>query len=287
MIDKQSPEGGENLISRLASSLPRRPLPFSDKEKIWARVHSYIMAARLQTKAEERLPVWKYLVLPRTLIRVGATVMVVIMALTMVGSVASAQPGETLYQVKIAAEQVEKVVAVSDTARVKVGIRHAKRRLAEVKILVEEKKDTKIVEETLEALKTTTEELVEVIAISDIKPELTSEAAEVAVEQERVLTNVETAAESNVKEAVQNAIAQAKESINKLASEGKTSDVKGVATPSTDSSTTTAKTAVKIKKVKRDPALKDTPVETDTQLGDVITVDENNEPEVVSETNNQ
>ncbi|OGE79124.1 MAG: hypothetical protein A2751_05795 [Candidatus Doudnabacteria bacterium RIFCSPHIGHO2_01_FULL_46_14] len=272
----------------MSAGLPRKLLPFSDKEKVWQRVHNYIIAARLQDKAEISLPVWKYLFLPRTLARIGATVMVVILALTMVGSVANAQPGETLYPVKIVAEQVEKVAAVTDEAKVKVSIRHAKRRLAEVKTLVEAKKDTKIVEDTLAALKTSTEEMVEVVAVFEVRPELTNEATEVAVEQEKVLTSVGSGATSEVKEAVEHAIISTKESITKLTSE----EVKGTTVSAGEENvteaTTTPKTTssvpsfpAKSKKIIKSPVVKDTPVETDTQLGDVVTIDENNEPEAV------
>ena len=279
----------EKLISQISAGLPRKPLPFSDKEKVWQRVHNYIMAARKQDKALRALPVWKYLFLPRTLARIGATVMVVILALTMVGSVANAQPGETLYQVKIVAEQVEKVVAVTDEAKVKVSIRHAKRRLAEVKTLVEANRDTKIVEDTLAALKTSTEQMVEVVAISEVKPELTSQATEVAVEQEKVLSSMDSSsATSEVKEAVENAIVSTKESITKLTSE----EVKGATTVSVEEKNTEATTTPKtttaskapskpVKVTKKVPAIPDTPVETDTDLGDVVIIDENNEPEAV------
>ncbi len=285
MIEEQSASGGEKLISQISAGLPRRPLPFSDKEQVWQRVHGYILAARKQDKVESSLPVWKYLFLPRTLFRISATVMVVILALTMVGSVANAQPGETLYPVKIVAEQVEKVVAVTDEAKVKVSIRHAKRRLAEVKTLVETNKDTKIVEETLEALKTSTEELIEVVSISEIRPELTTRATEAAVEQEKVLSSVGSGATSAVREAVENAIISAKESITKLTSE---EDIKGAVTAREKETgpTSTPETAARPnvstrKQIKKDPGIIDAPVDTHTQLGDVVVVDENNEPEAV------
>lgn len=284
-------EQDEKSISRIFAGLPRQSLPGSGKEQIWARVHNYIVSVRKQDKAELKLPAWKYLFLPRTLVRIGATVMVVVLALTLTRSVARAQPGETLYPVKIAAETVEKVVAFSDTAKVKVNIKHAKRRLAEVKILVEEKKDTKIVEQTLEALKTSTDEVVEVVSVADVKPELTREASKLAAEQEQVLTNVELVAPSDVKDAVKDAIISTKETISKLAADEKDGgQIKGVAnvlpgeSPS-DTPTSTAKTAKK--PVKKIPAVKDTPVDTTTDLGEVVTVDENNEPVPLDETDNQ
>jgi len=281
----------EKAISRLFADLPRRSLSVPGKEQIWQRVHNHIVKTRLDKQPEPAGSVWRHLLLPRTLARVGATVMVVILALTMVSRVAKAQPGETLYTVKIAAEQVEKVLATGDEAKVNVGIKHAKRRLQEVKTLIEENKDSKIVQQTLQALKTTTDE---VVAASEITPELATKATELAVEQQKVLVGVENTADSSVKEAVQDAIGITRDTINKLSGDSTGDTVKGVATApppvsldkSGDAPTTTVKIAlpkqpVSKKPVKKDQADANAAIGADVQIDVVITIDENNKPEPV------
>lgn len=266
----------EKFISQLFAALPRQVLFLSSKEQVWQRVANEIRKTTRAPEAE-KISVWRFLLLPRTLMRVGATVIVIVLTLTMVGSVARAQPGETLYSVKIAAEQVELVLATGDEAKVNVGIKHAKRRLEEVKTLVAGNGDTEIVEQTLEALTATTDELVGVAAVSESNPELAGQAAELAVEQEQVLSGVETAAADEVKGAVQNAIAAAKESISKLAG----NEVQGVAasaeenasTPTTTVNTLAPAPPVVVKKPK-----KDAPLNAGIQIDEVITIGDDNEP---------
>jgi len=281
------------------AQLPRKHFVVPKPEHAWQRVHAHIMQTRRVQAEKPSLSAWKYLLLPRTYIRIGATVTVVILALTMIGGVASAQPGETLYTVKIAAEQVEKVLATNEEAKIKVGIRHARRRLQEVKTLVEGNKDGKVVAETLQALKTTTDELANgAVAVSETKPELTTKATELAVEQEKVLTSVESNAAPDLKEAVQDAIIVTKETITRLA-EGKSEDVKGVATapvlaedskpsatPTTTLKTTPASKPVASKKIKKDPLPAaevdaNASIGADVQIDEVVIIDDNNNPEPV------
>ncbi len=264
----------EKFISQLFAELPRKMFAStaSNREQIWQRVQNHIRAAKQQTRRERSLTPWQYLILPRTLLRIGATVIVVVLALTLVGGVAYATPGQTLYPVKIAAEQVELVLATNDEAKVNVGIKHAKRRLAEVQTLVQENKDSKIVAQTLDALKSTTDELVQVAVTAEAQPELANRASELAAEQEQILSTVSnTAPDGELKDAVQNAITAAKDSITKLSSE----DVKGVSattadpviTPSTTSKTIASPASASVK-----PSKKDATLDGFIQIDEVITI---------------
>ena len=184
---------------------------------------------------------------------------------------------------------MEKVLAASDEARVNVGVKHAKRRLAEIQILVEEKQEPKIVNDTLEALKTTTQE---VVAVTKSKPELINHAVDLATEEEKVLTNVaESQAPGEVKTAVQNAITETQDSLSKLAGEerqkpGNTNEtVQGTeitasSTPTTTPTTTRAGTSK--------PKVKDGTMESQMQIhgatsGSAETPPTQTEPEILSE----
>ena len=264
----------EKFISQLFAELPRPVFPSltSEKEQIWQRVQSHIRAANQQTERERSLTAWQYLILPRTFLRIGATVLVVVLALTLVVGVAYAEPGQTLYPVKIAAEHMELVLATNDEAKVNVGIKHAKRRLAEVQTLVHENKDSKIVAQTLDALKSTTDELVQVAVTAEAQPELASRAGELAAEQEQVLSTVSNATpDGEVKDAVQHAITAVKDSITKLSSE----DVNGISATAADpviTPSTTPKTLVTPAPAHAKPPKKDAALDADLQVDEVITI---------------
>ncbi len=209
-----------------------------------------------------------------------AAVIIVLAAVSVVHSAAKANPGETLYSVKIATEQVEKVLATNDEAKVKVGVKHARRRLAEIQVLVEGKKESAIVTQTLEALKNTTQEIV---AASESKPELASQAVDLATEEEKVLSSVENHPDQEVKDALQSAITVSKESINKLSgkeSHGKNT-VDGAQTTATSTDGTVARPATHgIKK-------QDGQIESTIQLNGVTSGDgatsKPEEPEILPE----
>lgn len=248
----------QNFITKRLTGLPRRNFLMPNKEVLWMRVHNHILQSKLETEKEEKASILDVFWDSRMIAKIAVTALVVILALTVVGGVANAQPGETLYPVKKAAEQVEKALATSSEAKVKVGVKHAKRRLAEVKILVQENKDTQIVAQTLEDLKNTTQE---VVAVTQSQPELAEAASQLA----------------EIKEAVDEIIAATEPK--------KEEDVKGTTVVEKentgDVNSTSTKTVVKTpRKIKATPIPQDAPVQADLNIGDVVRI-ENNEPEPI------
>ena len=208
---------------------------------------------------------------------VGVTVLVVVIALTVAGGAAYAQPGQTLYPVKIAAEQVELVLATGDEAKVSVGIKHAKRRLAEVQTLVQANRDTQIVQDTLDALKSATDEVVNVASTAESNSELVTRASEFASEQETALSTMGSeATNSEVKDAVQNAISAAQDSLSKLEGE----EVKGVAStdlvPTATPSTTPTALPSTVPVAAKPPKI-DMTLEACTLIDEVITIAADNQ----------
>lgn len=248
----------ENFITQHLTGLPRRNFLWPDKEVLWMRVHNHILQSKLETGKEEKASILDVFSGSRMIAKVAVTTLVVILALTIVGGVANAQPGETLYPVKKAAEQVEKALASSNEAKVKVGVKQARRRLAEVKLLVQENKDAEIVAQTLADLKITTQE---VVAVTESQPELAAAASQLA----------------EIKEAVDEIIAAAEPKKN----------VEGAVIVEEENAggvnSTSTKTVVKTpRKIKTTPIPQDAPVQADLNIGDVVKI-ENNEPEPIAD----
>lgn len=203
----------EQFIAKMFAGLPRKQIPAGAKEQVWLAVAEHLRQTRLLHAPERpafssRFFAWRW---------VAFATLALIVAIGLVGSTKKAEtsiPGEALYPVKKVAETVEKVLAASDEQKVKVGIKHAKRRLQEVKILVAEKKDTEVVADTLEALKTATEQVLDVAAAA--KPELLSSAVNLVAEQETELKVVEEKADEKVKQAVQAVLTTTHDSVSRL-----------------------------------------------------------------------
>lgn len=277
----------EKIIKDYFAALPRKPVPPGDKIRIWFTIQNHIRQTRLAQETHGRKKIWMF-------VKIAATFALVLFAVTVVAGAAKANPGETLYPVKKAAEHVEKAFASSDEAKVKIRIKHAKRRLEEVKTLVETNKESKIVSETLEALTTTTQEVHEaVVNIGSDKPELIDEAVKLASEEEHVLNAVKDSASGDIKEAVQKVIISTKESIEKLKSEG-SQEVKGTAAvieenpDQTEEAASTTESSVPVvkKHLTRPKEIIIAPVQIDSIIrvdGDDITesLNASDEPEIV------
>lgn len=201
----------ENQISDLFQGLPRKSWPRGDKKRVWFKIENYIAATR-----EPEAGLLHFLFLRKTWSKAVAIIVMVLIAVSIVGGAARATPGETLYGVKKAAEKMEKVLASTQEAKVKVTIKHAKRRLEEVQILVAQDHKNGIVSETLNALTNTTQDAV---AASESRPELKDQILELTTHEEKVLVEVQTQVEGAVREAVDKALTLTKESLNKLISE--------------------------------------------------------------------
>lgn len=229
----------EILIRNTFKSLPKKQVFSGRKQEVWMKIQNHLRETRLlQEKSEQtRGALWNFLFLRKGLGKILATLVIVLVAVTFVRGVADAAPGEALYPVKKAAEKVEQVLATNPEAKVKIQIKHAKRRLEEVKVLVEEQKGKKIVAETLQALKDTTQEMV---AASESQPELKSQVVELANHEEAVLESVHEIAANDIKDVVQEAISQSRESISKLTPVQEEETVKGATATAGPEQTTSA-----------------------------------------------
>ncbi|MDO8466662.1 MAG: helix-turn-helix domain-containing protein [bacterium] len=142
--------------------------------------------------------------------------------------------------------------------------------IQEVAKLVENKETTEIVNQTLAALKNTTDA---VVAVSSQKPELADQVADLAAAEEQALSDVVPQAEGEVKQAVEDALTVSRESLGKLKNpEGDTEpepEVKGTI------STTPTSTTVGVKKPNTKPQTATiTPpeglIQSPIQINDVI-----------------
>lgn len=286
----------EKKLADHFKSLARKTIPEGDRISVWLTVQNHLRQARLETPYNSQKKRLGFLLLRANLGKIVITLVMALIAMTLVRGVAKANPGETLYPVKKAAEQMEKVFATNDEAKVKVGIKHAKRRLEEVKTLVQTNKEIKIVSDTLDALNSTTQEIHEVVfSIGADKPELVDEALNLASEEEQILNSVETNASEGVKEAVQKVIVATKESIEsitKLKASNDKEEVKGTAAiqqedENTESASTSETVLNSIKK--SGPKPKETIIESPVQIDGIIKVEGDNiaepsdpaEPEIV------
>lgn len=254
----------EKQIAKQFAELPRKSFVAGEKEKVWLRIQNHIRQNRIaldqQARASKLWPIFR-------LGKLAGTVLVVALAIGLVGGATKASegslPGDALYTVKKAAETVEKAFATTDEAKVKVGIKHAKRRLEEVKILVQEKKDDAVVSETLQALKSTTEQVL--TATSASTPEIVNNVVDLVTQEAKVLDSVKDQTQGEVKQAVQEVITASRESVNKLKAE---EEVKGTATAEPPQATTTPATAAPTSPHK--PKVKDGVIESEIQIHGVM-----------------
>ena len=208
----------EQYISKIASGLSRRVFAAADRQAVWARVQNFLRAERGKREAFRAAhggfwSVWR-------VSRGVAAMLVIVLSLGAVGGVAKASrgslPGDSLYSVKKAVEKVEVVIAsaMSDEQKVQTLKSHAKNRLSEVTALVQEKKaEAEVVQKTLQDLSAATKE---VVAATEAKPELAGHALELAREEEKVLGDVVASAEGAVKDEVQKALTESRESLSRL-----------------------------------------------------------------------
>lgn len=247
----------------------RKAIPAGNKEAVWFRIQNHLR----QKRQLSFLPVFRF-----RKFATAALAAVVIIGLTGAATKASegSLPGDRLYSVKKAAETVEKVLATNDEAKVRVGIKHAKRRLEEVQILVAENKEPQIVTQTLEDLKSTTEQVI--IIASQSKPQLLDHAVKLVNEETEVLTTVSDQSSDEVKQVVENVIAASNESISKASGTGGNEEVQGTATTQgTDDSATTS-TASGVTSPVTKPKPKDGTVESDIQIHGVTEIEPENKP---------
>ncbi len=206
----------ENYIAAFFKNLPRKKVVFGQKEKVWLTIQNRIRNTRLARENKQRrsgLGFLNWSFFRRLRLQSLAVALIVLVAVSIVGGVARATPGEALYSVKRAAERVEKVLATNESAKAKIEIRHAKRRLAEVKTLVAENRNTQFVAQTLEDL---TENTQKAAAVTGQNPELTSAVVDLANHEEAVLVDVHEVASVEVQEAILKALVATKETVDKL-----------------------------------------------------------------------
>jgi hypothetical protein len=215
----------EQFIRAYLAKLTRQTPPAPDKAGAWLRVQNHIRQTRLAHATSEKASVFV------RMFRLGGlavTAIILTLAVSLAIGVSKASegslPGETLYSVKRATETVEQILATSDEAKIKVGIKHAKSRLDEVKQLVADKKEGQIVTDTLQDLKSTTEQVLS--AASAAQPELRDNAQNLVNEETQVLDSVKTQVSDNVGAVVQDVINSSQASAGKL-KDGNTQDSTG------------------------------------------------------------
>lgn len=222
----------EKLFANLALTFKRRTLENGRQELVWQKISAFIQNQKTRrqiNRLPEKIGILQLLHFNKYAL---ATLLVTVMLGLAGGATKVSEgslPGETLYPLKKAAEKVEKVLATNQEAKVKVSIKHAKRRLLEVKTLVAEKKSNEIVAKTLEELKTTTEQVV--VAASAAKPEALDSAKNFVAEETEVLTTIKAQIEGAVQEILESTLISSFESISKLkGSATKDEKVEGIAT---------------------------------------------------------
>lgn len=260
----------EQVIKDYFAKLPRKSFGFGEKEKIWLTIQNHMREARLAIPEKKSFFSWPVFAFGRMTL----TIFLVVVVAGLVGGATKASegsiPGDKLYTVKKAAEQVEKVLATSDSAKVKVGIKHATRRLEEVRVLVAENKRAEVVSQTLEDLRTVTEQVV--TSAEAAEPELRQEAVQLVSKETEVLSLVKAQAKEDVREAFQDAINATHKSISKL--QGGNSGIEGVSTTASttaesDNSTSTAQVSPAVKPLAK-PKVQDGILESNIQIDAVI-----------------
>ncbi len=261
----------EQFAKNKFATLPRKALPAFRKDLIWLKIEPELR----EHKRPQKSWVSDFVFLRLKLSRVLATLVIMVLLIGLVRGSAQAIPGETLYPVKKATETVEKILAVSQENKVKVGIKHAKRRLTEVQILIATNQGPEIVAATVEELTKTTSDTA---AVSAEKPELATQVVELANQQEQILETVSQDTEGQIKEALEKAITMAKESASTLnvSLEGN-GEVEGTSATTTLEATTTPTTTTS---TQPKPKPKDGVLESEIQIHGVT------EAETTPETTN-
>lgn len=276
----------EQLVAEFFADLPRKMWPVGQKETVWLKIQDHIRKTRKAVNEKQEalasIPMFRFG-------KMAITVLAIIIAMLFWGGATKVSegslPGDTLYSVKKAAEKVETILATGDEAKIKVGIKHAKRRLEEVKILVAENKETKFVTETLEALKSTTEQVI--LTAADSKPELLNHAEDLVAEEVQVLNTVKDQVQREVKQAMQDLITTSNESISRLKGE-EGGQVQGAGTNDPGNNNQASSTPPSLSPAPKKPKIKDGVIESEIQIHDVIKIgDEKNEktsaPEILPE----
>lgn len=259
MIDNHE----EQFIRELAARIPLRGVPHGDKEKVWQMVASQIRRPEIE-KATGHATLWPLFRFSKIALAVLALIIAVGIAGGAKRATEGSLPGDALYPVKKVAETVEKALAASDEQKVKIGIKHAKRRLEEVKILVAEKKDAEVVADTLDALKTATEQVLAAAAAAE--PEILNSAVNLVAEQENDLKDVEEKGNEKVKQAVQDVLATTHDSVTRLKENGDKVQGEAVAKPEEAVAPSAAAKPGGKNFVKRPPRGKDGVIESPIQL---------------------
>lgn len=261
----------EKFLAKTFTELPRKPLGMGQKQQIWLTIQNHLRQVR-QTreavKAESGFWAW---------FRYGQLTSIALAVVLAVGVVSGATkvsegslPGDTLYPVKKVAERVEKVFAQTQEAKIKVVVKHAKRRLEEVKTLVAENKGSEAVTGALQALQTSTELVVS--TASAAKPELIEHAVQLVNEETAVLRSVkEQTTGEELKKVIQRVIVSSNESITKLRGEtSAASKVEGaIASPEPNQATSTPSAVLTPSKGSK-PKPKDSVIESPVLIHDII-----------------
>lgn len=272
----------EEQIAKLFQSLPRQSLNW-DKERVWLKVQNHMRSARIpRPDLTTQNGFW----IGFRFGKIARAAVILIVVISLVGVAKASRgsiPGETLYSVKKAVEKVEVALATSDQNKIEILATHAKTRLAEVKILVQEKHKSAIVAQTLNDLKATTKE---VVAVSTANPSLADHAVKLSTEEEQVLVSVQGQIEGEAKQVAEQVIADSRDTILKLTSEDK---IKGATTSLNKSEETPTSTPAAPPATRpAPPKIKDGPVESQIQIDDVVkgqseSADVTQDPEVLSQ----
>lgn len=267
----------EKFIASVAQTF-RAKVPPGNREAVWLKISAHLREARLMKPTEQQSWTrWPFF-LRSAWGKAGAVILTVLVAISLVGGVAKATPGQTLYPVKRAAERVEKVLTPGEEAKVKVTIKHAKRRLSEVQTLVAENGQQTMVQQTLTDLTNTTQDA---IAASESKPQLKNQIVDIVTHEEKILADVQDQTEGEIKAAVGKALLLTQKSLNKLTTED--NNVEGASTAALENETQSAaqatSTAGLVKsKTSGKTSSKDGKIESRLQIDEVITIGENNNP---------
>lgn len=206
-------ENFEKPIFEFFQNLPKKHIIQGDKQRVWLKIEKYILEAKTMFKPKASL--WDVFLLRNSWVRAVAIVIIVLIALSLAGGAAKANPGQALYPVKKVAEKVEIALATNSETKVKITIKHAKRRLEEVQFLVSKDQQNGVVSRTLTALTDTTQS---VVAASADKPELRDQIFKLATEEEKILTTVQSQTQGELHQAIAKALTLTKESLDQLAS---------------------------------------------------------------------
>lgn len=263
----------EKFIAERLAKLPRKSIPSGDKVSVWLKIQANLRQTRLEAVRTRRIlglvPAFHF-----GRLVIGA--LAIVIALGAVGAAGKASegslPGDTLYSVKRATEQVETIFAINPESKVKIGIKHAQTRLAEVQSLVEQNKQPDVVAQAVADLKSTTEQVIN--AASGSQPELVDNAVQLVNQEKQVLATVQDKAAGDAKTAIQDAIASSAQSLDKLQGSDQGAVVKGTATEQAGNASSTNATISPSGKTTD----KDGVIQSNMQIQDVTKVDQNGNP---------